>query len=137
MWCKIKHLWYNSFTMMRKYTDPFDTQLASEDFENLCLKNKYFQVILVSYYKLTRNKSLMTAIKDLKDQETAKKISQEYVDFLGGKNVQVSVESEDVGFSLGGTFAIPANITQRDQASYLQELNKILQSGNQFHGFSE
>lgn len=110
--------------MNRKYVSPFDQTFSKTQLENICITNKYFKTVLVAYYKLTRNKTIIESIEDLKNIDVLKALSQEYVDFLSGMSIQIAMNDENLAFDHTQMFKIPINVQVRDPIAFLNELKQ-------------
>lgn len=114
--------------MNTHYRNPLEQDFTKESLYNLCRRNRYFKTVLVSYYKLTRNKILAQCIEDLRRDSVLRKICDEYILFLSGKSVQVDLNGQDNTFSSSGKFSIPEGIYMKDENIFLQELHKAMQN---------
>ncbi len=111
--------------MRNNYINPFESKISNEKLITMATMNKYFKTVLTSYYKLTRGKTIMDSIKDMKKPGMLEQLVPEYVDFLSGRDVKVSINEDDMAFEGHKTFHIPNNVFKRDMASFLQDLQKL------------
>lgn len=111
--------------MRNNYINPFESKMSNDNLAKVAKMNKYFQTVLTSYYKLTRGKTIMDAIKDMKKPDILESLVQEYVDFLSGRDVKVHVNEDDITFESHKLFQIPTNVFKREVSSFLQDLQKL------------
>lgn len=117
-------------SQIKQFIDPSNSMFTKSELIDICIKNKYFQVVLVTYYKLTRNKTIAVSINDLKKKDLLRSIAMEYLEFLSGASVQISTDEDDTTFNYDSNFKIPTNLPKKDEALFLQELIKVQNNTN-------
>ena len=90
---------------MKKIVKNNTTNVSMSDNTNL-IHNKYFRTVLIAYYSLTRNRNIIEAIEDTKNEVLLKNLFEEYQQYLAG--FDVSVKEEDIG---DNTLKVPETTT--------------------------